>query len=288
MGIEYSDDLVNPTIQYVHDRLGRVKTVYRGNSIHAQYTYNGPGMSLSQEDLNQDTALPKTLIHHRDTYLRPESLAVTGDYTTGYGYDTAGRLDRVWHHPVLDNGVPEDPHTFTYAYEDDSYHLISSVTGPVHTVTNQWETTRDVLDKKFNQVTVGTSALVSSFHYTVNAIGQRTHVAPAAAGSAGTMPTHQVAWTWGYNNRGELVYADHGSDGAPGSHDRFYQFDSIGNRNHTRYGVHLDSGGTFFDYTANALNQYTVAHGVTLPAGGGSPPVRPAYDADGNYPFASA
>ena len=45
-------------------------------------------------------------------------MAGTTQYSTGYGYDAAARLDRVWHHPALDavTKAPTGNPTFTYGY----------------------------------------------------------------------------------------------------------------------------------------------------------------------------
>ena len=52
-----------------------------------------------------------------------------------------------------------------------SSDLLSAISGPIHTVTNTWETNRDALDLKQNKV--GTS-VISSCSYILNVIGQRT------------------------------------------------------------------------------------------------------------------
>ncbi len=211
-------------------------------------------------------------------YLRPLSSEITGEYTTAYDYDTAGRLSKVWHQPTLDatTHAPTGAADFTYGYQTNSAGLISTVTGPAHTVTNTWESSRNVLDTKKNAVTFGTPSVPSSFDYTVNNLGQRTHVGPIMDNQNPPAPisTYTVAWEWNYNNRGELESADHGDDNTANASDRFYKFDSIGNRDYVRTGVSVDTGGTQIGYTANPLNQYTQANGVTLPV--------PAYDSDGN------
>src|SRR5690606_18172100 len=98
--------------------------------------------------------------------------------------------------------------TFTYGYEPGS-GLLKTVAGPVHTVTNTWDTTRDALLAKENRV--GTTE-VSAYGYVVNAIGQRTSVARTSdVGDA-----HTVGW--GYNARGEVTSANNSVD----ARDRFY------------------------------------------------------------------
>ena len=64
--------------------------------------------------------------------------------------------------------------SFTYGYLPNSYGMVETVTGPVHTVTNTYESSRNVLSLKENEVG---STLISSYDYTVNNFGQRTQLA---------------------------------------------------------------------------------------------------------------
>jgi RHS repeat-associated protein len=286
--VTYNDD--TPDLVFTHDRLGRVKTVIRANVIHAEYTYAAPGMRLSREDLNQDTGLPKTLLRDYDTLLRPDALSIPGEYTTGYGYDTAGRLNRVWHHPTLDpdtkapTGTPTFTYGYTYTQENSGAPRVGATTGlnlkqdfmpytltrgngpgiPPLTTVKTYEGTRNAL--KLTENRAG-GPIVSSFAYIVNAIGQRESVTTAGIAFAST----PANWGWHYDSLGQVVRADHAGTNAS---DRAYQFDTIGNRLRTATGT-LDLP-TEPNWIANALNQYTTANGVELPAS-------PApYDADGN------
>ena len=69
---------------------------------------------------------------------------------------------------------------------------------------------------------------------------------------------------YGYNVRGELIYATNGVAATSYA----YTFDDIGNR------IVVDELGTNFAYTANALNQYT---NIVAEA-----PFTPEFDDDGN------
>jgi hypothetical protein len=110
-----------PDLGYTRDRLGRVTEVTRGGVLHAGYVYDPATLALVTEKLNQDS-FERHLHRHYDPQGRPLSLALattagTVQYTSAYGYDGAGRLDRVWHHPALDAaGNPAGAATFTYAY----------------------------------------------------------------------------------------------------------------------------------------------------------------------------
>jgi RHS repeat-associated protein len=87
-------------------------------------------------------------------------------------------------------------------------------------------------------------------------------------------------WNWSYNSRGELAEA---ADYLA-INDKAYQYDGIGNREKAISGIATDLPFASVNYTANALNQYSLANGVTLPVYSPGPPViLPAYDSDGNF-----
>ena len=98
-------------------------------------------------------------------------------------YSASGRLNTA---TASLNGVNN---IFTYGYTANSYGLIASVTGPAHTVTNTWETDRDVLASKSN-TKVSDSSVISSIGYTVNVIGQRTNATRTGAA------TNSTAWDY--------------------------------------------------------------------------------------------
>ena len=253
-----------PNLAYGYDPLGRIATVTRGGTLHASYSYNPDDQQLTSEQLNQDI-LAKTLGRNYDGLLRPLSLEVSGEYATGYGYDTAGRMDKVWQQPALNatTKAPQGTADFNYTYKTGSSRLIHGVTGPAHTITNTWEDHRDVLKLKENKVGETT---ISSYNYIVNSLGQRTSVATDVTASTTTAPH----WLWQYNSRGELEQAN---DTSAANLDRAYQYDSIGNREKTVNGL-LGDLPSSPNYAANTVNQYTTANGINLPD--------PAYDDDGN------
>ena len=191
-------------------------------------------------DREQDSLL-------RDSGWQLGALASAGpEHQVTYQYSpTTGRLKHVG------NGVE----TFTYGYTPNS-SLLASITGPAHTVTNTWETDRNVLSLKQNKV--GTTN-ISSYDYSVNAIGQRSDVA-----QTGTAFGSSRAITWGYDSLGQVISADSTIPGL----DRSYQFDLIGNRLKSADSLTLPSTK---NYTPNSLNQYTAIDGLT-----------PSYDSDGN------
>jgi RHS repeat-associated protein len=297
--VTYNDSLT-PDVDYIYDSFGRVRTVTQGSGGSSNthtfaymddidddndpQTENDPtfgaGLGLYSETVSYGgPGLTRTLLRHEDSILRPSGwelkAASSTVHATSYGYDTAGRLKYV--HPAA--ALPATPadSDFTYQYQPNSYNLPQTVAGPAHTVTNTWETTLDVLDTKIN---VTTSNTPSSFDYTVNPLGQRDAVGPVISGG-NPVSTYTPKWAWAYNDRGELVTADHGADATANTHDRFYKYDAIGNRDYVRSGVFSDAGGTLKDYTANALNQYTKANDVVLP----TTPVPAPYDLDGNLRF---
>ena len=201
-----------------------------------------------------DSILRNTGSELRQTLLATSALDIGA--TIAYG-SADGRLLSVTGDFIGTTG------TYTYAYQTDSNSdLIDIVTGPVHTVDNQWESTRHALDWKENKVGTDT---VSKYDYSVNAIGQRDSVvATSTVGTFATAPD----WNWGYNARGELVSSQHVNTAASSRH---YTFDAIGNRTEHREGTHTSSGGTATAYTPNGLNQYDAVGSLS-----------PTFDLDGN------
>ena len=274
--VTYTDDPAStPNLVYTRDTLGRIKTVTRAGNLHATYTYDPTTLRLATETLNQDTTAARTLNRYYDALGRPVSLEAGTDYTTAYGFDVAGRLNRVWDHPtfISNTKLPAGSASFTYEYKELSAGLVAAVTGPAHTVANIWDDTRDVLLSKTNTKTTG-STVASSYSYTVNSIGQRKKV-----DRTGTEMSSTNAIGWSYNATGELTKEDFDNDSTASARDLVFQYDAIGNRVKTATAT-LTLGNS--NYTANDLNQYIVADGVHLPDGSVEG-VLPAYDADGNY-----
>ena len=138
----------------------------------------------------------------------------------------------------------------------------------MHTVTNAWEPTRDVLDTKQNKV--GTT-IISKYDYAVNAIGQRTGVT-----TTGTAFPALPSWLWGYDTLGQVTSAD----SSVTTSDRAYQYDAIGNRKKSADGLTLPTSD---NYTSNVLNQYSSLSINNQPS-----TINPSYDFDGNataYPL---
>lgn len=296
-----SDPAKTPNVAYSYDAFGRTLTVIQSKNgtgtsplSSITYEYDPSNLMLSKETVSYDTDangtanLTKVINRHLDDYLRPESLEITGEYTSGYSYDEAGRLGGVWVHPTLDvtTKAPTGTADFVYGYQANSSSLVKTVTGPAHTVTNFWEGYRNVLLYKKNEG-VSPTKNISKYSYSMagaplfgaNSLGQRKNLTTTGLAFDHDGNTFNFtdetetgpAYSWDYNERGELVEAN---DSSSTIFDRAYQYDSIGNRQKTVDGLVGDLPGTS-NYDANSQNQYTKANGVTLPT--------PAYDADGNH-----
>ena len=255
--IAYNDGLTTD-VNYAYDAFGRQTVVTQGGNSWA-YTYDPGNLRLTEEIVTYDTDsdgigdLSRTLERNYDTMLRSAGYVLAdGTFVESgaeYTYDDAGRLAT----------VADAMDTFSYSYVGGSLGLLQSVSGPVHSVINTWDTTRDALLAKENQAGPD---VISRYEYTVNQLGQRTVLSADGIAFAGARTIG-----WGYNARGEVTSADH-SDPAQ---SRFYEFDAMGNRRKSRNGAAVDSGGTLVNYTASSLNQYSAIGGTT-----------PVYDTDGN------
>lgn len=259
---DYSD--TTPDVTIVHDKLGRQQSVANGLATSA-FIYDPVTLALDKETVSYDTNLDGTpelirvLDRSHDNLGRPTGFQLKNgtiiEKQTTYGFNaTDGRLQTVASAAV----------SFSYGYLDNS-SLVQSVTataGAVHTVTNLWEPTRNVLASKQNKV--GTN-VVSQYDYTVNSIGQRTAVA-----TSGTVFPATPSWLWGYDTLGQVTTAD----SSVNTNDRAYQYDSIGNRKKSTDSLALPSSD---NYSANELNQYTAVGSLN-----------PVHDFDGNavsYPL---
>jgi RHS repeat-associated protein len=212
-------------------------------------------------DLNRNGIyeFSRTLDPSRDSLLRDSGYSLKTENSTletsaAYSYSaTDGRISQI-SNPLIPNQL------FNYSYLPSS-NLLSTVSGPIHTVTNTYEPNRDVLDVKQNKV--GTS-VISSYDYAVNAVGQRTGVA-----TSGMAFPAIPSWAWSYDSLGQVIAAD----SSVATSDRAYQYDTIGNRQKSADNLLLPVAN---NYATNALNQYT-SRSV-----GGSPTLNPLFDLDGN------
>ena len=275
---DYNDSTPDVTITY--DGYSRQSTVTQTNQSQITYSYNPTTLVLASElikydiDRNGSYEFSRTLDRSRDALLRDTGFQLktgtTVENSAIYTYSSVdGRLATVGRAAVPAAPVGVSPPVFSYSYLPNS-NLLASTTGPIHTVTNLYEPTRDVLDLKQNKV--GTTT-ISNYDYAVNAIGQRTGVT-----TSGTAFPAVPSWLWSYDALGQVIAAD----SSVASSDRSYQYDTIGNRQKTADSLVLPVAN---NYTTNALNQYT-ARSV-----GVSPTLNPLYDFDGNassYPVPTA
>jgi RHS repeat-associated protein len=265
---DYSDSTPDVAISY--DCYGRQSSVTQANQSKITYSYNPTTLVLASELVNYGFyQFSRTLDRSRDTLLRDTGFQLkSGNWgfteaSATYSYSaTDGRIAQV-SDPLIPNQL------FSYSYTPSS-NLPAQITGPIHTVTNIWEPNRDVLDIKQNKV--GTT-VISSYDYSVNAIGQRTGVT-----TSGTAYPALPSWLWTYDDLGQVTKADSNVN----TSDRRYQYDTIGNRTLSVDGLAVPIGP---NYESNALNQYTRADNSQSVA------IRPTYDFDGNataYPLAAA
>ncbi|WP_346189594.1 RHS repeat-associated core domain-containing protein [Rubritalea halochordaticola] len=262
-------DTTTPGVTYAYDSFGRVVTVTQSNgtteNVHS-YVYDTDtdgtdpdtnDMLLKQEIVSYANASHvRTIDRHYDSLYRPigyELKSTTATETaSSYGYDNAGRLHQVG----ASYPLPTSPE-FTYSYLAESGGMVQGVTGPAHSVTNTYESARNILTQKLNKDKASTPATVSHFTYLVNEIGQRE-----SQTTAGTAFSSSFVRSFGYDAKGQVVSDNHDTNN---TFDRAYAFDGIGNR------TSATEDTTTVNYTANSKNQYS-AVGTTSQT----------YDADGN------
>jgi RHS repeat-associated protein len=266
---DYSD--ITPDVAITYDGYGRQSTVTQASQSRITYSYNPTNLTLASELVNYDHdrngtyEFTRTLDRSRDSLLRDSGYSLktansTLETSAAYSYSaTDGRISQI-SNPLIPNQL------FNYSYLPSS-DLLSTVSGPIHTVANTWEPNRDVLDIKQNKV--GTS-VISSYDYAVNAIGQRTGVT-----TSGTAFPAVPSWAWSYDTLGQVIAAD----SSVATSDRSYQYDTIGNRQKSANSLTLPVAN---NYSANLLNQYSAINNQQ------SSVINPSYDFDGNataYPM---
>ncbi|TAG09277.1 MAG: RHS repeat protein, partial [Verrucomicrobia bacterium] len=172
---DYNDN--TPDVTMAYDALGRTQTVTQAAQSQITYTYAADfnvDLETIRYDLNADGTYNDfvRVIDRNDFSLGRDTgfkllAGTTIEHEALYTYHPLdGRLQQV--------SNPQIPgHQFNYTYEPNS-NLLDTINGPVHQVDNTWETNRDVLDIKQNQVA---STVISRYDYSVNAIGQRTALA---------------------------------------------------------------------------------------------------------------
>ncbi len=235
--ITYSDNTGNVTNTY--DRRGRVTGVNSGSNLTTRL-YSDSGLLLSE------TQNGLVVSNRYDELLRRTNVAVVvgGSVvaSTGYGYDSAGRLST----------VIEGTNSATYSYIANS-PLVSQI------VFQQNATTRMTTSKSYdylNRLLLITNHVAAAgaespaFAYALNTANQRTAITNADASR----------WLYGYDALGQVTNGTkRWNDGSTVLGQQFgYLFDDIGNRKNAVSGG--DSNGLHLrlqTYSANSLNQYT-------------------------------
>jgi RHS repeat-associated protein len=276
---DHSD--TTPDVLITYDTLNRPITVKNGEGAYisgaftiatplstSTFAYDPATLATDTEtvshdiDLNGTPELTRVIDRSRDTLSRSTGWELKNgsviENSVTYNYHlTDGRVDSI------SGGGLHPPSQFNYTYEPNSYGLIKTITSPIHTVTNNYEADRNVLQSKQNKV--GTTN-ISTYQYGVNPLGQRTNVA-----QTGTAFGSVRDIIWGYNAKGEVTKADHTIPGL----SRAYAFDGIGNRLKSAEGTTDPNDPTASLYTPTALNQYSAINNQ-------SSIINPQFDPDGN------
>ena len=267
-GTNPGDDPSTPDVAITYDCLGRQTSQSNGLST-SSFAYDPATLQLDTETLSYDfngdatPDLVRVLDRSQDSLERPSGYQLKNGSTieaaASYQYSpTTGRLESVG------NGTD----TFTYAYTTNS-NLLATVTKsgtPTIQTTHTWEANRNVLDVKENKVG---STVISSYDYSVNALGQRTAVDTAGTAFA----AGERDRTWSYDALGQVTAE---SDANNTAYHRGFAYDAIGNRLSSIEGNTDPTQPGATTYTPTALNQYSQ---ISVPS---VPSVVPTYDADGN------
>jgi RHS repeat-associated protein len=246
-------------ISYTYNDRGQLTQVTYPGGISSTYTYDGAGRLIATADDNGTTTLEYDTDNDWLTKITyPEGRYLEFDYNDAgqrvqmvdqagfavdYEYDAAGRLSR------LTGGSGSVVISYTYNLAG---HLTREYKGNGTYTTYEYDAAGQVL----HLVNYGPDDSVQSrFDYTYDALGRRTE-----------MDTLDGAWTYTYDDSGQLVHAVFDSTNpSVDDQDLTYEYDAVGNRIRTIF------NGVTTAYTTNDMNQYTQVGDATY-----------AYDADGN------
>jgi len=182
---------------------------------------------------------------------RPKCLSIGPDYSVEYGFNEYGQF------LSLQSVTSTATNLFSYSYLSGS-HLLSGVSMSSFAARKTYEPNRDLITSVSNTFDTAT---ISAFIYENDAFGRRT-------ARTDVTPTLTVNNAFGYNFKSEVTSA------TMGENQYVYEYDPIGNRIYAAFNAETN------DYSANALNQYTI---ITNSVGSVPPCLNsPSYDLDGN------
>ncbi len=250
LSCSWDDQGKTPVQSYTYNQRGKCTGAVTEGVVSYQYLYDQQGR-LVKENIVLTTPngeLVRDIIRSYDSLGRPVGYQLkqgeTVEQELVYSYDDKGQV----------SGITADGKQFSYEWTPNALNLLQKMTGPLHTVTNTWESHRDILDQKANSwKNKDGNADISRYVYAVNTLGKRTSVTSSGEAFAST-PSN---WQWGYDVLGQVTTAN----------EDIYAYDQIGNRLSWKQG-----NNDPLAYQTNPVNQYT---------GIGST-IRPTYDLDGN------
>jgi RHS repeat-associated protein len=246
--ITYATD---PAVAFTYDQQGRRLSMGDGSGT-TTWTYDPVGRPATETQGRSG----RTLRFSYDSHSQRTGLevdAVASVWTTGYGYDNAGRL-----RTVLDDRLAAgQPYVYTYALNASLLTQFTTPTGlkTVKTYDNLGRLLSTAGQRSDN--TVFTSAA-----YTYDSAGQRV---------TESSPERTRAFT--YDSWRQLTQSAATAANPQLAVTEDYSFDGIGNRTITT----VDHGTTdqsSIHYTTNVVNQYTALTGAAVDS--------PTYDLNGN------
>lgn|GEM_PF-5566302 len=244
--VDYPDA---PDVTSTLDAAGRPLTVHDGTGT-TTYAYDNGGRVVSEHrDLaNATFATSYDMLGHRAGLSLTRDGGLTARDT--YRYDADGRLS------VLGDSTGE----FHFAY--DAAGRLATLAYPNSVVTtygyDDAGQTTDIVAARNAQYTSPTS-LVSSYHYSYDAVGQRTATTRSVAGQALTS-------SYGYDQLGRLTSATSNDPQAPLGANASWTYDPAGNRT-----TQTIRGAVATTYSYDPADQLTTDGTVDY-----------SYDADGN------
>jgi len=231
-------------VNYSYDVVNRLTTIdYPTGTPDVTFTYNALGNYLTMLDVTGTTSFTY------DALYRPTSIQDGASATIGYAYDAAGRRTSITYPGSTGNVTygydnanrltsVTDFQSKTTSYTYDNANRLTSTTLGNGLISDR---TYDNADRLLTVLNRNGGTAISSYTYTLDAVGNRTQVVDTSGTS-----------TYTYDGLYRLTGVTY-----PNSDTQSYTYDAMGNR---LTKVH---NGTTTSYTYDDLDEMTAAGGVT-------------------------
>lgn len=233
--VERIQDAAGREISLDHDGLGRLKAITTPNPDQfARFEYDANSNLVEMQDSTGYSFYSYDRLNRLEEYVRSED-EVRGnsdDIVVGYGYDLAGNINsltypnesqvtREFDETNQLIRVEKDGLETIYTYHDDGRLRTTTLPNGV-TTTYAYDAAGRMEDIQHRD---GSGRLISQFHYTLDANGNREQMRVSRPNPADPTQTVVGNYNYAYDSRDQLVMASYPDGGVV-----TYTYDGVGNR----------------------------------------------------------